>query len=474
MRGTNRPPSSAIKEALLLIASRKLSPTPLNIALIHQELEGRAPEGLILAADLAARFARHGAAVEHASTMDAALAEALFQQLTHEAQSWRALLVQGAAPALDALAQPWPDLSKSLAELVEKPSSPLEEWAALSRVARNRTSSQQALGQALHDLLKSIGATLPSFSGDEGEGAAPAELLERLSGPDALTPMAVRETEEALLALARSRSKAQQALRQRKKLLQQALLDALRGISESSAGLDAQSHRVGSLAQDALDASSDPLIRQALGPLAREAKTLAESMRAASARLRQGEEAVASAQAEVQALRQDLARAARQAREDSLTGALNRRGLDEAAAPLLHRAAGGEPLVAALLDLDDFRAVNDALGHDGGDQALMHLSTTLTATLRPQDVVARFGGEEFVILLPGLSLADGKEALAKAQRALTKDLWIHGRQKLLTFSSGATAWREGDDLAKMLSRADFLMYQAKKNGKNRVFVDGDA
>jgi len=127
------------------------------------------------------------------------------------------------------------------------------------------------------------------------------------------------------------------------------------------------------------------------------------------------------------------------------------------------------PLCVALLDIDNFKRLNDSLGHDAGDQALVHLASICRQTLRPQDTVARYGGEEFIVLLPETPLADAVTALTRLQRELTRNFFLHDNEKvLITFSAGVTQWQLEDGQEAVIKRADELMYQAKQTGKNRV------
>ena len=106
-----------------------------------------------------------------------------------------------------------------------------------------------------------------------------------------------------------------------------------------------------------------------------------------------------------------------------------------------------------------------------GDAALIHLATVTRETMRPQDTVARFGGEEFIILLPDTSLPDAQKAMIRLQRELTRRIFLHENEKvLITFSAGVTDFRPDDNQATVTRRADEAMYQAKKTGKNRVVI----
>jgi diguanylate cyclase len=159
-----------------------------------------------------------------------------------------------------------------------------------------------------------------------------------------------------------------------------------------------------------------------------------------------------------------------QARHDALTGALNRKGLDEA---MVREIATVErkktPLCVALLDIDNFKKLNDSKGHSTGDAALTHLATVTRECLRPQDTMARYGGEEFVILLPDTTLENGITALTRLQRALTRQYFLAGdEQVLITFSAGVAQRADGESGDDAVKRADQAMYLAKRAGKNRV------
>lgn len=168
----------------------------------------------------------------------------------------------------------------------------------------------------------------------------------------------------------------------------------------------------------------------------------------------------------------ELEKALAEAREfasiDPLTGALNRRGFENAFQRELARSRrNGAGLALALIDLDNFKRLNDRHGHLAGDQALVHLVRVVHAALRPSDVLARFGGEEFVLLLPETSLADAAAAIARIQRQLAAQP-LSGRECVLTFSAGVVVQQAGESLAASIARADAATYAAKRAGKNCV------
>ena len=209
-----------------------------------------------------------------------------------------------------------------------------------------------------------------------------------------------------------------------------------------------------------------PVLKDVVGAtrnMATDSKTARNELSAMRAR-------ATSTEAEIAKLHQELDRVSAEARHDSLTGALNRKGLDEALERELSTVRRKEtPLCMALLDIDNFKKLNDTLGHAKGDEALNHLATVARECMRPQDTLARFGGEEFVILLPDTPLDRGIDALTRLQRELTKRFFMAGTEKvLITFSAGVAQLVQGETGQEAIRRADQAMYLAKRAGKNRV------
>jgi diguanylate cyclase len=177
-------------------------------------------------------------------------------------------------------------------------------------------------------------------------------------------------------------------------------------------------------------------------------------------------------EAQVRELEGALRRLSDEVATDALTQVANRRGLMqqfEVEKARLDREGTG--LAVGLLDIDNFKRLNDSLGHNVGDQALVALATQVRASLRPVDVLARFGGEEFVVLLPGTPVAEAQQALTRLQRKLSAALFLHeGKEVLVTFSAGVTDYRTGEALEEALERADEALYEAKRTGKNRTCI----
>jgi diguanylate cyclase len=181
---------------------------------------------------------------------------------------------------------------------------------------------------------------------------------------------------------------------------------------------------------------------------------------------------VQEAEGKIRRLEQELAQVSELVHQDQLTGALNRRGFDEAFDREATRADRSHtPVCIALLDLDNFKRLNDTMGHQAGDRALVHLSHVVKEALRPSDSVARYGGEEFIIMLPGIGLQEAAATIERLQRELTKRIFLHENERvLITFSAGVALRAPQEPQEDVVGRADKAMYHAKKTGKNRVVV----
>jgi diguanylate cyclase (GGDEF)-like protein len=166
-----------------------------------------------------------------------------------------------------------------------------------------------------------------------------------------------------------------------------------------------------------------------------------------------------------------LAREAGLSRTDSLTGLPNARAFHEAAAAEIHRMRRtGEVLTAVYLDIDNFKAVNDTLGHAAGNDLLALTARTMTDALRGTDVAARLGGDEFALLLPGAALADAAARLQALHNALNSA--TAASEPAVGFSIGAVTFTEPPQSGEhLIARADRVMYGVKQHGKNTVWAE---
>ena len=161
-------------------------------------------------------------------------------------------------------------------------------------------------------------------------------------------------------------------------------------------------------------------------------------------------------------------------RHDGLTGLLNRRAIEEALFAQVQRSRrSGEPFAVLMLDLDHFKAINDQHGHAMGDRALKHTAAALRAEVREIDAVGRFGGEEFLVLMPGATLDTARPLAERLRAALARDMQQPDALPLpLSASIGIAQWREpAEEPSRLLMRADAALYAAKTRGRNCVVAE---
>jgi diguanylate cyclase len=174
----------------------------------------------------------------------------------------------------------------------------------------------------------------------------------------------------------------------------------------------------------------------------------------------------------VRQLEDEIRRLSDEVSTDPLTQIANRRGMQRAfEAEQARVARTGACLAVGLLDVDNFKKLNDQMGHQTGDEALKFLARRVSECLRPVDVVARYGGEEFVVFLPDTVAQEAQQVLTRLQRTLSAEFFTHEDKKVfITFSAGVTAYRGGEVVETALERADVALYEAKRTGKNRTCI----
>jgi diguanylate cyclase (GGDEF)-like protein len=160
--------------------------------------------------------------------------------------------------------------------------------------------------------------------------------------------------------------------------------------------------------------------------------------------------------------------------QDPLTGLVNRRGFDSTMTLEVERSTRFKtPLTLCIMDLDNFKAVNDTYGHPCGDEVLQTVASILLSEMRMIDTAARIGGEEFALLLPGTGLARAQKLLQRVQSVIKATVINCGPDKLaVTMSMGVASYRGKlpPDPEKLLVEADKALYRAKRAGKNRIEV----
>jgi len=496
-------PSEIAREALKRLAVRHLAPTPANFQACYNEIANLPnlapfPEPSLrqIAGELVARSAAQEKELEHLDAaigrrswqgvQDALLAFIAAAPANKEEAECRvvpvfpvelavklARFVECVLPALGNENGRVKELAGELLDVLRQPTVDISavqgKLTTLSHqvlfVAEEQVEIKESLLKLLHLIIENIGELSLDDSWLKGQVdgllavVAPPLTLRHLDEME-------RRLRDVLVKQSEAKSRSLEAQEEMRQMLA-AFIERLASMNESSTKF--QGKIEGSVQQiEGIKRIED------LAPLLKEVITATRSMAEETATSRELlstlQEKVLATEAELVQLHLELDNASALARHDPLTDALNRKGLDEA---LAREIAGmrrkDTPLSLCMLDIDNFKQLNDRLGHDVGDDALLHLVKVARACMRPSDTLARYGGEEFVILMPDTALESGVEAMTRLQRELTKVFFLSGKEKILiTFSAGVAQLAPTESGADAIRRADQAMYLAKRAGKNRV------
>ncbi|NCN70210.1 MAG: diguanylate cyclase [Rhodoferax sp.] len=525
---TDKKPFEIARETLKQLTTRKLSPTPLNYQRIYNEI-AELPNEPAFPADRLRDIALALPTKTPGQQKQRGLLESAINQLNWEGVK-NALMAYGGfspptpvpsagIPLVDSVL---PAASKPAVAvpLIEEPkiSAPALTADFFGQIARLIEYAQPALGhdderfneqtqtlvQALRQpdanavevkqLLVNYGHRLSFAAEDQAEIKAMLlkllhliiENISHLSVDDAwlkgqadalmavcVPPLSLRQLDEVeqrlkdvIFKQTESKNRVVQAQEEMRQMLA-TFIERLASMTESTSGFHTQMETSARLIEQAKTIEEiAPVLKEVVSAT----RHMAQDSRNARDSLQGMKQKVEATEVQIAKLHQELDRVSAQARHDPLTGALNRQGLDEAVNREVSKVRRTEaPLCMALLDIDNFKKLNDTLGHATGDMALTHLAQVTREVMRPQDTLARYGGEEFVILLPDTPLEQGIAAMTRLQRELTKRFFMAGTEKvLITFSAGVAQLVANESGADAIKRADHAMYLAKRAGKNRV------
>ncbi|MGE5471706.1 MAG: diguanylate cyclase [Bacteroidota bacterium] len=500
----NKIPSEIAREALKLLAVRHLAPTPGNYQACYNEIAdlpnvASFPDQPLrqIAGELTARndiqekqLAQLDAAIgrrswigvqeallaflaaavpapQAASPVVLPLPASLAQRLARFVESVlpalgddnERLLAMG-AEFLQALRQPVVDVAE-----VERRLASLSHQALFA--AEEQVEIRESLLKLLHLIIENIGELSLDDNWLKGQidgllaAVAPPLTLRHLDDME-------RRLRDVMVKQHEAKSRTIEVQEEMRHMLG-AFIERLATMNESSASFQ---NKIEESARQIEQVKRIEDLAPLLNEVIASARAMAEESSTSREQLKSLQERVLATELELVQLHRELDSASALARHDPLTDALNRKGLDEA----LAREIGGmvrkeTPLSLCLLDIDNFKKLNDRLGHEAGDHALIHLANVARRCMRPSDTLARYGGEEFIIVMPDTRLDEGVEAMVRLQRELTKAFFLSGKDKvLITFSAGVAQLAPDESGADAIKRADQAMYMAKRAGKNRVMA----
>ena len=331
----------------------------------------------------------------------------------------------------------------------------------------HRAHAFNELGKLCGELTGSLADLAEDDSWAQGQCEAMGQTLAQ-----GLTARSVRSVSELLHntrerqhSLREERSRARDAL---KGLINRMLQE----LGELGQHTDRFSDSVGKYATVIEQADSLESLAGVVREMVEESRSVQSLVQTTQGRLRDEHDRASQLAERVEQLEGELRKLSSEVQTDQLTQIANRRGLiatfDTERAKL---ERDPKPLALALLDIDNFKKLNDNLGHAAGDEALKSLAARVSGLLRPGDKVGRWGGEEFVLILPEAPLEEAQAVLLRLQRSLSASLFMHeGRDVFVTFSAGVTLFRMGETMEQALDRADEALYEAKRTGKNRACV----
>jgi diguanylate cyclase len=347
----------------------------------------------------------------------------------------------------------------------------IDAVAAIER----QIEDEHRIKAGLQRLLGLLCDNMKSLTPDEVWLAGQLEPIRSLlDGP--LTPSQLSDAEEKLAHVIERQSAARRSLSDAKLALKEMLSTLVTRIGTMGDSTGRFYEQISSYQKQMEEATDFKSLSHVVGGLLNDTEAMRGNLQASREELEGARRKVEIYETRMRDLERELAQVSSLVQKDPLTQVLNRRGFEEAFRIESARATRyGTPLAVVLIDLDNFKKLNDSLGHLAGDRALVHLVQTIRASLRPTDLLARIGGEEFCVLLPATTADDAVLAVERCLRMLAANPFrFEEDSRILTFSGGAALWRERESLDELIKRADETMYAAKRAGKNRVLRAGDS
>ena len=343
------------------------------------------------------------------------------------------------------------------------------EMIAVARGAQRVIQHRHHLVEQLTDLCRELTTSMAELAESDAWARSQCEAIHNTLR-DGATARGVKAASELLCETRKRHGKLRSEREHARDALKTLVNSVLGELKELGSQTGRFQENVGRLTDVIEQADTLESLTLVVREMVTESRSVHGQVAQAQARLQEEHAKASNLSLRVSDLESELRRLAEEVTTDQLTQVANRRGLLKVFdVERARMERSGSALAVALLDIDNFKRLNDELGHLAGDAALKALAARVSKTLRATDMVARYGGEEFVVLMPDTNLQDAQEILTRLQRGLSGGLFLHEQKDVLvTFSAGVTTCRTADRLQDALERADQALYEAKRTGKNRT------
>lgn len=393
--------------------------------------------------------------------------------------TWQRILCFALKHGLEPRLLPYPDLVLNLEAMIGEVDKLTDEAALNSLLPRLRafmikvelyTQQEGRLVTGLSNLLKLLLDNIAEVNRSDSFMVGQIVTLQEVLSQEPLSMQQIYQLETSLKEVIRKQGALKNSLDEAASSLRNLLDRFVSRLASMTDSTDEFHSKISTHSTRLREIQNVEDLTPIISSLMEDTSTMQLNLTKSRDELLSSREQVESAEQRIKELETALEAASAKVKEDQLTGAYNRRGLAEHFQREISRAERtNSPLSVALIDVDNFKQLNDHYGHLTGDDALKHLVNVTRHTMRPSDIVARFGGEEFVILLPDTPAPEAIQAIQRLQRELTKTFFLANNDRLLiTFSAGVAKWHLGERDTDVIERADQAMYQAKITGKNRV------